>query len=480
MKKKPQALLALPALAMLLSACTLAPSYQQPQPQLESRFPGGAAQLSGGLNAAQLGWEEYFADPRLKALITVALRNNRDLKIAALNVDAVRAQYAISRAAMLPGLGVNANSSRARVAEDLSPTRNSMITQSYSVGLGVTSFELDLFGRVRSLSDAALNNYFAQMQNRDAARLSLVAAVAKIYFAERMAQENMRLAQQTLAAWEKSKKLTDLKFKAGVVSAIDVRVAQTQIESAHAAYAAAERQREQAHNALVLLLGQPVPEDLPTGLDLNRQFTEAELPVGLPSEVLTQRPDVRAAEFDLRAANANIGAARAAFFPRISLTGSLGSAGTDLARLFTGPNETWSFVPQITLPIFTWGQNKANLDLAGVRKNIAVAQYEKTVQAAFKDVADALVARRTLVDQYTAQKAASAANADRLRLVTMRFEHGISNSLELLDAQRATYAAEQARLQTQLLLLSNRADVYKALGGGLHPTSAAAASLPPQ
>ena len=463
------------AAAAALSACSMAPKYAQPQVETGS-FPAvsGSLNPTGQVAATRLGWQDYFADARLQALMALALENNRDLRVAALNVEAVRAQYAIARADRLPALGATGTGNKGRVAQDLSgAVGQSYITESYTAGLGVAAFELDLFGRVKSLSDNALNQYFAQTQNRDAAQISLIATVAKAYFAERSAQERMDLAARVLKSREESKKLTDLKFKSGVISAIDVRVAETQIETARADYAVAEQARTQARTALALLIGQPLPDTLPAGASLDAQFVNAELPVGLPSEILYQRPDVRAAEFALKGANANIGAARAAFFPRITLTGSIGSGSTELSGLFTGGNSTWSFMPQISLPIFTWGQNKANLDLATVRKNIAVAQYEQTVQAAFKDVADALSARGTLQRQYQAQQNSARAQADRYRLVNMRFSHGISSSLELLDAERDSYSAQQALLATRQTLLENRADVYKVLGGGLQTQTVA-------
>ena len=455
-------------LVVILSGCSMAPRYQQPTVMVAPSFPtANIATQTGAVAASNLGWQEYFTDARLRQLIELALANNKDLRVAALNVEAVRAQYAIARADRLPAIGATGTGTKARVAEDLSAVGRSYITESYNVGLGVTAFELDLFGRVNSLSNAALNQYFAQEQARDATQISLIASVAKAYFAQRSAQANMNLSERVLKTREESKRLTDLKFKAGVISAIDVDTAVSQIEAARSDYAAAERNRDQARNALVLLVGQPLPENLPAEAPLTAQFANSELPVGLPSEILYQRPDVRQAEFALQAANANIGAARAAFFPRISLTGSVGSGSTELSALFTGGNATWSFVPQITLPIFTWGQNKANLDLAEVRKNIAVAQYEQTVQSAFRDVADALIARRTLLQQYQAQQRSDKATAERYRLVNMRFQHGVSSSLELLDAERSSYASAQALLQTQQTLLENRADLYKVLGGGL-------------
>ena len=462
------------AAVILLSACSMAPIYQQPTVPLAPEFPASSAMSTAStieqwdVSAAKdLGWQQYFADARLQRLIELALSNNKDLRIAALNVETVRAQYAIARADRLPAIGATGSGGKARVAEDLSTAGRSYIAESYNVGLGVASFELDLFGRVKSLSDNALNQYFAQEQARDATQISLVATVAKAYFAERTAQANMDLSARVLQSREESKRLTDLKFKAGVISAVEVNEAVTQIETARADYAAAERAREQARNALALLIAQPLPADLPEQAPLDAQFANRELPTGLPSDVLLQRPDIQQAEFALKAANANIGAARAAFFPRITLIGSVGTGSTELDGLFTGGNATWSFAPQVSLPIFSWGKNKANLDVAELRKNTAIVQYEQAVQSAFRDVADAMVARRTLQQQYLAQQHSDQAMAERYRLVKMRFDHGVSSSLELLDAERSSYTSQQALLRTQQTLLENRADVYKVLGGGL-------------
>ena len=462
------------AAVILLSACSMAPIYQQPTVPLAPEFPANSAMSTAStieqwdVSAAKdLGWQQYFADARLQRLIELALNNNKDLRIAALNVETVRAQYAIARADRLPAIGATGSGGKARVAEDLSTAGRSYIAESYNVGLGVASFELDLFGRVKSLSDNALNQYFAQEQARDATQISLVATVAKAYFAERTAQANMDLSARVLQSREESKRLTDLKFKAGVISAVEVNEAVTQIETARADYAVAERAREQARNALALLIAQPLPADLPEQAPLDAQFANRELPTGLPSDVLLQRPDIQQAEFALKAANANIGAARAAFFPRITLIGSVGSGSTELSGLFTGGNATWSFAPQVSLPIFSWGKNKANLDVAELRKNTAIVQYEQAVQSAFRDVADAMVARRTLQQQYLAQQRSDHAMAERHRLVKMRFDHGVSSSLELLDAERSSYASQQALLRTQQTVLENRADVYKVLGGGL-------------
>lgn len=460
----------------VMSACSMAPHYHQPKVEMAKTFPASYTnnQHAGRVGAPDLGWEDYFADQRLREIISLALTNNKDLRIAALNVEAVRAQYVIRRADRLPALGASGDGGRSRIAQDLSGIRDasgrqtSYIAESYNVGLGVTAFELDLFGRVKSLSDAALNQYFQQKQVRDSTQISLIASVAKAYFNERIAQAQMNLSSRVLNSRVESKRLTDLQFRSGVISQVEVDVAESQIEAARADYAAAQQARDQAHNALTLLVGKPLPDNLPAAAPLSQQFVNAELPVGLPSSILYQRPDVRAAEFALKSANANIGAARAAFFPSISLTGSIGSGSNDIGHLFNGPNRTWSFTPQITLPIFTWGQNKGNLDLATARKNIAVAQYEQTVQAAFRDVADALVARDSLKRQYQAKLRGEHAQTDRYKLTQLRYKHGISSSLELLDAERDSYSAQQAVLQVQQTLLENRADIYKALGGGLN------------
>lgn len=460
----------------VMSACSMAPRYHQPKVEMAETFPASYTnnQHAGRVGAPDLGWEDYFADQRLREIISLALTNNKDLRIAALNVEAVRAQYVIRRADRLPALGASGDGGRSRIAQDLSGIRDasgrqtSYIAESYNVGLGVTAFELDLFGRVKSLSDAALNQYFQQKQVRDSTQISLIASVAKAYFNERIAQAQMNLSSRVLNSRVESKRLTDLQFRSGVISQVEVDVAESQIEAARADYAAAQQARDQAHNALTLLVGKPLPDNLPAAAPLSQQFVNAELPVGLPSSILYQRPDVRAAEFALKSANANIGAARAAFFPSISLTGSIGSGSNDIGHLFNGPNRTWSFTPQITLPIFTWGQNKGNLDLATARKNIAVAQYEQTVQAAFRDVADALVARDSLKRQYQAKLRGEHAQTDRYKLTQLRYKHGISSSLELLDAERDSYSAQQAVLQVQQTLLENRADIYKALGGGLN------------
>ena len=457
-----------------LSGCSLMPTYERP----DAPVPAGWQQPDTGdarlPAAADIGWQQYFADARLRELIGLALQNNRDLRVAALNIEAARAQYGVARADQLPTVGAGASMTRSRTAADASPSGRETLGNIYSANLASTGFELDFFGRVRSMSTAALNQYLATQEARDAAQISLIAEVAKAYVAQRTADEAMRISKMALDSREKTYRLAKLRFNAGVISAIDLRQNETLIESAHADYAAQTRLREQAGNALALLIGQPVPANLPPALPLGKQVAVNALPVGMSSDVLLRRPDIRQSEYQLQAANANIGAARAAFFPRISLTGSFGSVSRELDGLFTGPNMAWSFMPQISLPIFDFGRNQSNLDLAHARKNIAVAQYEKSIQGAFREVADQLAARRTLADQLAAQERGYQAERERLRLVQMRYDNGISSSLDLLDAQRQSYALEQALLLTRQAAMNNRIDLYKVLGGGLVDVTAVA------
>ncbi|RMX01442.1 efflux transporter outer membrane subunit [Allofranklinella schreckenbergeri] len=470
--RSPLGLVAVAALCTL-GGCTLAPVYEQPAVDVPQTFsyatqPGDEP---GGIQAASLGWQDFFADARLHRLIELALARNTDLRKAALNAEAVRQQYLITRADRLPQLAGTASGSRMRVAQDLSPTGRSAINASYSVGLGIAAYEIDLFGKLRSANDAALQSYLGSAAMQDAAHLSLVASVAKAYFNERYAENAMALAQSVLKSREQTYELTQLKHRSGVVSAIDLRQQEALIESAKADYANAVQARERARNALALLINQPVPADLPEALPLAQQLPMAHLPAGLSSEVLLQRPDIRAAEFALKQANAHIGAARSAFFPSIRLTGSVGAGSNELGQLFSGGNGTWSFMPSINLPIFNWGSLQANLDVAKVRQQIQVVNYEAAVQAAFRDVADALAARTQLEQRLQATSRQSQAYTEALHLVRLRYQHGVASALDLLDAERSSYAANMGLLATQLTQLENLADLYKALGGGLQRRS---------
>lgn len=453
------------ALSILISACSMAPTYQKVDvttPSITQTLPEKSIQ------AASLGWQDYFQDPRLHTLIKTALEENRDLRTAVLNSEAVRAQYGITRAQALPDLAVSGNQTRMKTSADTSPIRQSAIVEQYQVGLGIAAFELDLFGRIKSMSDAALHNYFAAQYARDAAHISLIAGVANAYFAERVAEKNMQLSQEVMENRQEQYRLAKISRDAGAISDIDLYRIETQIETAKADYATAQQQKQAAQNALIVLCGGKLPENLPAGLPLNSQFKPGIIAAGLPSDLLNHRPDIRQAEEQLKAANAQIGAARAAFFPRITLTGSVGSASGELNDLFEASSATWQFIPQITLPIFTWGKNKNQLDLAKIRKEISVAKYEKTVQAAFQDAANALHARTALQQKMQAYTRIKSATDEVLRLVSLRYKHGVADALDLLDAQRQNYGAQQMQLQTERALLGNHIDLYKVFGGGLY------------
>lgn len=466
------------AASFVLSACAMIPKYEQPQVSVPETFKYDT-QPETGIQAAALGWQDYFADPRLHRLIEIALVRNTDLRAAALNSEALRKQYMIQRANLLPGINATGTGSRGRTAADLSSTGNSYVSSAYTVGLGVTSYEIDLFGKVRSNTEAALQSYFQSVAARDSAQMTLVASVAKAYFNGLYAQESMALAERVLKTREQTYKLTQLKHKAGVVSAVDLRQQEALIELAKADYATAVQNKEQADNALAVLINQPLPTDLPAPLSLNQQFKISRLPAGLSSDVMLNRPDIRSAEYALKQANANIGAARAAFFPSISLTSTIGTGSTELSGLFKGGNGTWSFAPTINLPIFNWGSNKANLDYAKIMQQVEVVNYEAAVQAAFQDVSNALVAREQLDKSNAALTKQSKAYADSLRLINLRYRHGVSSALDLLDAERSSYSADTALLANQLTRLENLADLYKALGGGLKQTTWQEAAVQP-
>jgi len=444
------------ALACLLAACnTMAPRYERPAAPVAAAFPTAAASAaapSTGVAPAAQPWQAYFQDPRLAQLIQAALANNRDLRVAVLNIQVARAQVGLSRANDLPT--VNLQGAR---------TRQTGITTVDTVGLAVAGYELDLWGRVRSLTDAALAQLSATEEARKAAQISLVASVANAYYAMAGDQALLDVATQTLATRTDTLKLVQLRFDNGVTSSIDLQLNKSLVESARVAFVAAQRQRALDQNALELLVGGPLPASLPpapTWADM----ALPDVPAGLPSDVLLARPDVRQAEQQLIAANANIGAARAAFFPTITLTGSYGTASKTLGGLFD--HSAWSFIPQVTLPIFDAGRARNNLRVSQAQKDIATAQYEKAVQTAFRDVADALAGRATLVDQLAAQQAQTDAEAERFKLSNLLFTNGVSSSLDLLDAQRSLFASQQALVSVKLALLQNRIAVYRALGGG--------------
>ena len=463
------------AAVLALSACSLTPTLVRPVAPIPVVYPVAyplaypdAQSDSPATRVAPLGWRSMFGDEGLQQLIALALANNRDLRIAALNVEAVHAQYGIQRAGRLPGVDATAGGTRQRSAVSVDTGQIVPVVQSqFGLSVGLSAFELDLFGRVRALSDAAFARYLASEEGRRAAQISLVAAVADAYFAERLAYEQQQLSERTLGDWQHSLDLARRLKAARQSSGLDVAQAEGQVATAEADLEARARALAQARNALRLLLGAEIPARPTEAPSLAAQPVVTQIPAGLPSELLFRRPDIEQAEQALIAANADIGAARAAFFPRLSLTTSLGYASPAMGALFDGGQRTWSFAPQITLPLFHDGRLRAELRLAEVRKSTAVAEYERVIQTAFREVADGLAGRETFAKQIEAQRRAVASAERRAELSGLRYRAGTEGRLELLDAQRQLYAARQAQLDLRRSELGSAVALYKALGGGL-------------
>jgi outer membrane protein, multidrug efflux system len=446
--------------AMLLAGCmNLIPKYERPAAPVAANFGGEPGAAAGAQAAADIEWQRYFADERLKRLIDIALKNNRDLQIAILNIEQARATYQIRRADELPTVGAGLTAARAA-------NGSGGVGTSYAAGFAITGYELDLFGRVRSLSQSAQAQFLASEEARKTVQISLVAAVAGAHLNLLADDAQLELTRQTLSTREDSLKLAKLRFDNGAASELDYRQAETLLEGARATLAQLQRQRALDENALVLLIGQPLLAELPPGLPQAGLEQSPALLAGLPSELLERRPDVRAAEQQLIAANANIGAARAAFFPRISLTGNAGTASSELSGLFK--SGTWAITgtAQLLQTIFDAGRNESNLDLAKTNREIAVAQYEKAIQTAFREVADALAGRATLGEQLRAQTAVAQATETTFRLADLRYRNGAASYLDVLDAQRSLFTARQAVLQVQTQQAQNLVALYKVLGGG--------------
>jgi multidrug efflux system outer membrane protein len=450
--------LALAAALFTAGCATLQPALPAADASIPADWPLPPTATGDVPAAADIGWREFFADPALRDVIARALENNRDLRVAMLNVERARAQYRIQRADRVPA--VRASASMERVGGD-GPDSGT-----YSAGVGLAAFELDLFGRVRSLSDAALQQYFAQAQNREAAQIALIGEIANAWLTLAADRELLQLAQATLASREASLRLDEARHQVGVISGFELAQSRTQLEAARADVARQDGAVARDRHALDLLAGQPLDGALlPTGLGAAVAGI-APLPAGLPSEALLRRPDLRAAEHLLRAANANIGAARAAFFPSISLTGSVGSASSALSGLFGGGSLIWRFVPQLNLPIFQGGRLRANLGVAEADRDIALAQYEKAIQAGFRDVADALALSSTLARQRQAQEALVEAATRADTLAEARYRAGRDSQLARLDAQRGLYQARQGLIAVRAAEQANRVALYRALGGG--------------
>jgi outer membrane protein, multidrug efflux system len=477
-------------LCAFLGACTLEPTYHRP----DSPVPVPAGVARAGIAAADIGWREFFVDPQLQQLLALALANNRDLRVAALNVQSAQAQYRIQRSDLFPTVDASAEEQLdefpAGVLGTALPGPGSSQSGSagssettfrfYDVGIGFTSYELDFFGRIRSLNHAALQQYFSYGETRRSIQLTLVAEVAAAYLAVLTDQTLLDIARETRNNQNDSYALTERMFRSGTSTELALRQAESTVDTARASVAQYNRQLAQDRNALQMLLGTPLPDTVDFAGGLDRGTVVTELDEGIPSEVLVRRPDVLAAERQLQAANAQIGAARAAFLPAISLTGSFGTASTELSGLFKGDSRTWTFSPQFSVPLFAGGALVANLQATKIARRSAVARYEQAIQTAFREIADALVARGTLDEQLQAQQSLVATTSQAYRLAQMRFRGGVDSYLNTLDAQRVLFSARQQLQGVRLMRLQNLVTLYKALGGGLlEHTAAAAQSTPP-
>ncbi len=450
------------AAGLLLAGCSMTPEYQRPALSVPEAWPEDAKATAAPTKPVD--WASFFPDERLRALIKLALEHNRDLRIATARVAEARAAYGIQRADRLPTLNVGGSLARSRTPGDLSGTGNSIIGQRADINASLPAFELDFWGRVASLSEAAKASYLATEQAERSFRLSLIASVADAYLAQAEAQERVVLAQATLETRAQTRELVDRRRQAGLAGDLDFLQADAAYEGARAELAALRRQLSAARNYLRALVGTE-PGDLPAGKTLAEQGIHLEQQADLPAQVLVRRPDVLVAEQRLLAANANIGAARAAFFPRIALTASAGTASRELDGLFKDGSEAWSFSPSITLPIFDFGRRSANLDLAEVRKNIAVAEYERTVQQAFREVADLLVAREQLAEQLKAVEAQERSQQRAADIAEARYRQGVGSFLEVLDAQRQLFTVRQGLIQLRRSQWATAAQLYRALGG---------------
>jgi multidrug efflux system outer membrane protein len=458
------------ASAFLAGCSTMAPSYTRPDAPVSAAWPTGPAYKNSGTQAGDpaasgLKWNEFFVNPQLQKLITLALANNRDLRVAALNVEKSQAMYGIQRSALVPTVNATAGSSVQRLPADVSGTGQSLIARNHSVTVGVSAYELDFFGRIRSLKDQALEQYLATDQARRSIRISLVSEVANNYLALAADRERLKLALDTLESQQASYRLIQSRFTAGASSELDLHQAQTSVDSARVDVARFTTQVAQDENLLTLVVGAQLPAELlPTGF--NAVGSLRELPPGVPSEVLQRRPDIMQAEHQLMSANANIGAARAAFFPQITLNTSIGTSSNQLSGLFSPGSLAWGFVPQITLPIFDYGRNKAGLTVAERNRDIFLAQYEKAIQSAFREVADALAQNGTVAEQLEAQRSLTHATSESYRLSQVRYNSGVTSYLNVLDSQRSLYGAQQGLISINLTRLSNLVTLYKVLGGG--------------
>jgi multidrug efflux system outer membrane protein len=479
----------LPLVALLAVVCgctSLAPTYDRPDLPVTTNWPRGApyAASAPGPDSADAtvphyavaDWEDFIVDPTLRQLVSLALSNNRDVRVTALNIQRAQAQYQIEDAALLPQFNANAADAGSLTPANLSPSARRLVLHDYSAGIGLSSYELDFFGRLRNLRDAALQRYLSSAQAHRSNQISLIAQVTGAYFAWIADQGHLSLARTTLNAQQSSYDLNQRRFEIGSISKLDLSQARTAVDVARGDVARYTTVVAQDINALTLLLGAGVPDLQPMPDGVAELPALQDVPAGLPSDLLHNRPDILEAEHQLKASDANIGVARAAFFPSITLTGSLGFASSDLNKLWQPISHTWLFVPQISFPIFDGGRNAANLSVARTDQQIAVAQYERAIQVAFREVADALAVRGTIEEQLAAQQSLVQATETAFTLSSAQFKNGVSNYLVVLDSQRALYAAQQDLIALKLAQAVNRVTLYKALGGGSITTGTAQAS----
>jgi multidrug efflux system outer membrane protein len=489
------------AMTAALAGCSLAPTYERPAAPIQADWPeqpkivysgydkastagtqpASAVSPAGDVAAADIGWREFFRDPRLQALVALSLENNRDLRVAVQRVEVARGQWGQQRGQLWPAIGAGVQGTRQRLPRDLRPggPDSQSISSQYQAGLGLTTFEIDLFGRLRSLSEAAYQQFLATEQAQRSVQISLVGEVAQAYLNLRAAEVQLDLTRKTLDSRQESYDLVKRRFDGGVASELDLNQSKSLLDSASADLAQLARTQSQALNALVLLVGAPLPLDLPPPAPFDNAQVLASIPTGLPSALLERRPDILAAENSLRAANANIGAARAAFFPTISLTGLFGVASPSLSDLFKGGNGYWSFSPSITTPIFAGGSIRAGLEVAQAQERIAVAQYEQSIQQAFQEVSDALAGEATYGAQVQSLRALEASSARTLELSNLRYSGGVDSYLQVQNAQVDYFDAQLALVQTGLASLLNRVQLYKALGGGWTATTQTAKASSP-
>jgi multidrug efflux system outer membrane protein len=453
----------------LLAGCTMAPKYTRPDAPVPSEWPKGAAYSdiiigTSAETASELPWMDFITDQRLQKVIETALTNNRDLRVAALNVEKMKAMYGIGVASLLPTINALGSLSKAGVPADLSPSGSASTSERYDASIGITSWEVDFFGRIRSLKDKALEEFMATDQARLSTQIMLISSVTQAYFAVAANREALHLVSKTLESQEAGYKLIQKRYDVGMISELDLRRAQSQVDVARGDVAYYTQLMAQAENALNLLVASPVPQNLMPA-DLSSVSSPREISAGLSSERLLNRPDILAAEYQLKAAYANIGAARANFFPRVILTGAAGTASEELSGLFKPGSFAWSFAPQIIIPIFdarTWFAYR----VTKIDREIAVAQYEQSIQAAFREVADALAVKGTVDRQISAQQSLVDALSVAYRLSLSRYDKGIDSYLAVLDAQRSLYDAQKGLIALHFARFSNAVALYKALGGG--------------